>query len=78
MLSPRSIALLAAMLALASLSAERVRDPTKRLGAGPLFQIRRGDRLGYIDRTGRIVIRPRFYDERDFFHGLAGVLLNGK
>jgi hypothetical protein len=60
-------------------NAERVRNPTKRAGAGPLFQIPRDGKWGFMDRKGHVVIAPVFADERDFFHGLAGVKLpNGK
>lgn len=52
---------------------ERVRNPSKRKGAGPLFQIVRNDKWGFMDRTGRVVIAPAFAEERDFFHGLAAV-----
>ncbi len=59
-------------------SAETVRNPSKRKGAGPLFQIARDGKWGYMDRTGRIAIAPQFEYERDFFHGLAGVYLGKK
>jgi hypothetical protein len=71
--------LIAAVLALVCASAERVRNPTKKAGAGPLFQIPRDGKWGFMDRKGHVVIAPAFADERDFFHGLAGVeLSNGK
>lgn len=39
----------------------------------------KGSRLwGYIDRRGRIVIKPRFYYAKEFSEGLADVNLNGK
>lgn len=59
-------------------SAETVRNPSKRKGAGPLFQVVRDGKWGYMDRNGRITIAPRFAYERDFFHGLAGVYVNKK
>jgi hypothetical protein len=65
-------------LALSGLYAERIPDPTRRAGADPLFQIRRGDKWGYIDRTGKVVIVPKFDSERDFFHGRAGVQVGKK
>jgi hypothetical protein len=49
------------------------KDPTKRKGAGPLFQIRRGKKWGYMDHSGKVMIEPRFDSEGDFFHGLARV-----
>ena len=48
-------------------------DPTKRKGAGALFQIRREEKWGYMDKTGKIIIDPQFDSEGDFFHGLARV-----
>lgn len=56
-------------------SAETIRNPAKRTGAGSLFQIVRDGKWGFMDRTGRVVIAPAFADERDFFHGLAAVAL---
>jgi len=52
--------------------------PSKKKGAGPLFQIRREKKWGYMDRNGGIIVQPRFDDEHDFFHGLAGVQIGGK
>ncbi len=65
--------LILALLALGCASATTIRVPVKRAGAGPMFQIVRGDRWGFMDRTGHVIIAPTFSDERDFFHGLAGV-----
>ena len=31
-----------------------------------------------MDRSGNVVIPPRFDKARDFFHGLAAVFINGK
>src|ERR1700690_3273783 len=52
-------------------AAETIRVPIKKDGAGPLFQIHRGEKWGYIDRTGRTAISAQFDDEGDFFQGLA-------
>jgi hypothetical protein len=73
MFSFRSKALFLVALAVVSASAETVRNPAKRAGAGPLFQIVRDGKWGFMDRTGRVVIAPKFFDERDFFLGLAAV-----
>ena len=67
--------LILAVLGVVCASAETIRNPAKRTGAGPLFQIVRNDKWGFMDRTGRVVIAPAFADERDFFHGLAAVAL---
>src|ERR1700752_4421335 len=53
-------------------------DPTKKKGAGPPFRISRGKLWGYMDRTGKVIIQPRFGSGRDFFHGRAAVLKNNK
>jgi hypothetical protein len=73
MFSCRSKVLILSALAVICMSAETVRIPTKRVGAGPLFQIVRNGKWGFMDRTGRVVVAPAFDDERDFFHGLAAV-----
>ena len=52
--------------------------PIKQKGAGPLFQIHRGRKWGYMNRNGRTVIAPQFDWEGDFFGGLARVKLDGK
>src|SRR5579862_7350185 len=73
MFSGRLQALFMVVLAVGCVSAETVRNPAKRAGAGPLFQIIRAGKWGFMDRTGRVVIAPAFDDERDLFHGLAAV-----
>jgi hypothetical protein len=54
---------------------ETIRIPIKKKGAGPLFRIHYGDKWGFMDRTGRVVIRPQFSDVGDFFDGLAKILM---
>jgi len=51
------------------------RNPIKKKGAGPLFQIHYGDKWGFMDRTGKTVIQPQFSDVGDFFAGLARVVV---
>src|SRR3974390_3105312 len=55
------------------LATEIVANPTKKKGAGSLFQIRRGKLWGYMDRTGKVAIRPQFVTESDFLEGMAAV-----
>jgi hypothetical protein len=75
MFSSRSKALILAAMAVVCVSAETIRNPAKRTGAGPLFQIVRDGKWGLMDREGRVVIAPAFDDERDFFHRLAAVYI---
>jgi hypothetical protein len=56
---------------------DTLRNPTKKKGAGPLFQIRRDGRCGYMNRNGKTVIPPKFEDESDFLGGLARVESGG-
>ena len=58
-----------------SFATTTIRIPTKKKGAGPLFQIRYGDKWGFMDRTGKTVIQPQFSDVNDFFDGLANVVV---
>jgi len=59
------------------LSDDVVPIPIKAKDAGPLFQIQRGVEWGYMNRKGKVVIRPRFENEGDFFEGLAKVRVSG-
>ncbi|PAB58812.1 WG repeat-containing protein [Anaeromicrobium sediminis] len=43
-----------------------------------LALIKLGDKYGYIDKTGKIVIDPQFEEGRGFSEGLAAVKMNGK
>ncbi len=40
-----------------------------------LAKVRKGDKFGYVDKTGRFVIEARFADAEDFSEGLAAVRL---
>lgn len=42
-----------------------------------LFPIEQGGKAGYIDRSGKIVIKPRFDEARTFSESLAPVRVNG-
>jgi hypothetical protein len=52
----------------------RVKTP----GSAPLFKIERHGKWGFIDRTGQVVIRPRFDEVGDFFDGRAPVRMGRK
>ena len=73
----RSI-VLSAVAAVTCLSTSVEIIPIKQKGAGPLFQIHRGAKWGYMDRRGKTVIPPEFDWEGDFFSGLAKVEKSGK
>src|SRR6185369_4222873 len=47
-------------------------EPTE-LHAARLFRISQNTKIGYIDRTGNIVIQPQFDAGRDFSEGLAAI-----
>jgi hypothetical protein len=47
--------------------------PVKARGAGPLYRIKRDNKWGFINREGKVVIRPQFAAANDFFDGLAAV-----
>lgn len=60
------------LIAVASCSATTIEpNPSKQKGAGPLFKIHYGDKWGFMDRRGHVVIRPQFESVGDFFDGLA-------
>lgn len=75
----RSVFIVAIIFAVLApcLANEVIRIAVKKTGAGPLFQIRRGARWGYMDRSGRTIITPQFDDEGDFFEGVATVQKDG-
>ncbi|HKR02437.1 MAG TPA: WG repeat-containing protein [Pyrinomonadaceae bacterium] len=67
----RSFAFLACLLLLcACLAAARAQEKTP----GPLFPVRLGGKWGYIDRTGKIVIRPQYDGAFPFYDGVARVM----
>lgn len=43
-----------------------------------LFVVIQNGMYGYIDRTGKVVIHPKFDEARDFSEGLARVEMNSK
>jgi WG repeat protein len=45
---------------------------------GPLFLVNKDGKRGYIDKTGRLVIAPRYDDTWLFHDGLAAVKVDGK
>ncbi len=44
----------------------------------PLFPIKQNDKYGYIDKTGKIVIKPKFDNVWIFSEGLASVEIDLK
>jgi WG repeat protein len=48
-------------------------DGTSNIRAASLGLIRQGDGYGYVNRTGRVQIEPRFESARPFFRGVARV-----
>jgi hypothetical protein len=56
-------------------NANRATDslPAATSKAVHLFLIEDGERYGYIDNVGRVVIKPQFYAAYQFSEGLAGV-----
>ncbi|HZX66164.1 MAG TPA: WG repeat-containing protein [Myxococcales bacterium] len=49
-------------------------DPT----VGPLFPVHKDGKWGYIDRTGRIVVEPKFDNAERFSEGFAAVVADGR
>ncbi len=49
-----------------------------QLSAQPIGRVRIGDRWGYIDGAGKILIQPQFEKARDFFAELTAVQVGGK
>ncbi|HEY6001373.1 MAG TPA: WG repeat-containing protein [Anaeromyxobacter sp.] len=47
-------------------------------GNGAPFPVQRDGKWGYIDRTGRVVVAPRFDRAERFSEGLAAVVLDGR
>ncbi|MBO4543087.1 MAG: WG repeat-containing protein, partial [Bacteroidales bacterium] len=43
-----------------------------------LAHIRKGDKIGFIDKTGKIIVKPQFDRVEDFQEGLAAVCKNAK
>ncbi|MBL8176617.1 MAG: WG repeat-containing protein [Bryobacterales bacterium] len=56
------------LLAIAAVAAE----------SDPLFRIREDRKIGFIDRTGKVVIVPKFETAEDFYDGLARVYVGAE
>lgn len=63
------------LLVLASVGCESLGNSKNHDG---LFSIKQGNKCGFIDRTGKVVIQPQFEDCGRFYEGLAGVLVGKK
>lgn len=44
-----------------------------KIESSGLFRVIQNDKVGFIDKTGKIVINPQFYKAFNFQEGLAGV-----
>ena len=51
---------------------------TKKKEASGLFSVRQNGKYGFIDKTGKIVIKPQFDKAYPFHDGLALVIINNK
>ena len=47
-------------------------------GGDGLFEVKVGDKWGYIDSSGKLVINPQFDEARGFSEGLARINQGGK
>jgi len=72
------VAILTCSLPQAQSSSDQTEQPTQVENSIPLFPIEKDGKWGYIDNTGRIVIKPQFDEARDFSEGLARVTIDGK
>ncbi|MGC2661154.1 MAG: WG repeat-containing protein, partial [Bryobacteraceae bacterium] len=77
-LCERLLLVTAFAVALPIVAEEVIRIPILAAHADLIFPVHYGDKWGYIDRTGKMVIAPQFDDEGDFFGGLAKVRLGDK
>jgi len=57
---------------------EIIEEKEKRMATDKLFLIEKNGKWGYIDRTGKVIIRPQFEDAYYFSEGLAAVKLGDK
>ena len=45
---------------------------------GDLVRILSEQKVGYVNKKGEVIIKPTFYEAKDFFDGLAAVKISGK
>lgn len=69
----RNTLLIAIVLGFSSISFAQTKDK-----AMPLFWVREDGKYGYIDKTGKVVIKPQFENTTGFNEGLAATKLGGK
>ncbi|MGQ0540656.1 MAG: WG repeat-containing protein [Blastocatellia bacterium] len=65
--------LIAVLFAFSSVTFAQTKDK-----AMALFWVREDGKYGYIDKTGKVVIKPQFENTMGFNEGLAATRLNGK
>ena len=46
--------------------------------SGDLFPVKQNGKYGYIDKTGKVIIEPRFDFADKFYEGFARVSVDGK
>jgi hypothetical protein len=69
----RILLLITLILTFSSITFAQTKDK-----AMPLFWIQENGKYGYIDKTGKVVIKPQFENTMGFNEGLAATKLNGK
>src|SRR5580704_1418953 len=51
----------------------QIAKPLEQAGPVPVAAFRSSSKYGFIDRQGRIILKPKYDDAHDFFEGLAFV-----
>ncbi len=69
----KNVLLIAMVLGFSSITFAQTKDK-----AMPLFWVREDGKYGYIDKVGKVVIKPQFENTMGFNEGLAATKLAGK